>query len=110
MSRSAALFAVLASVACGGGPHAPDPRYPTRPEGCDVEVFADEAPMPVDTIGHTPVRVSCSFGRSNQECLRMLEDEACKLGGDVLTGVPPQPVPMGDVRKLWGRVAHTHTQ
>jgi hypothetical protein len=106
MSRLTLLL--LSFTACGGTYQAPDPRYPTRPAGCEVEVFNDDATTPVDTIGLNPIRISCSVSRSNDECVRMLKDEACKLGGDVITGVPAQPVPMGDARRLWGRVAHTH--
>jgi hypothetical protein len=96
---------LLFLIACGGS-RAPDPRYPERAVGCDVEVYADAPPMPVDDLG-TTTRVSCGLSEPDKSCLQKLKDEVCALGGDVVSGVPPRPVQIGDTRKLWGQPAHT---
>lgn len=100
-----AVFAApLFMVACGGGKPT-DANFPPRPEGCDVEVFHDEAPTrPTENIG--PVNASCTDLVSDQDCLRTLKDQVCKLGGDIVWGVEGSPVVKADGRKhLSGRAA-----
>jgi hypothetical protein len=98
------LLLFLTLAACGG-PKAPDPRYPARPEGCDVKIFHDSPSMPTDNIG--PVMANCSLDVSDADCVRQLQDEACKLGGDVMWGVPDKPT-RDEGKNLWfGRAAHT---
>jgi hypothetical protein len=61
--------------------------------------------MATDNIGHVEAR--CDQDRiSEQDCLRELKDQACKLGADTLTHVPFQPsYEYG--KQLWsGRAAH----
>lgn len=104
LARLAFLATLACLMACGGGTGV-DPRYPLRPEGCDVRIFRDAPTMPTDNLG--PVRARCGADVAEADCLRTLQDEACKLGGDVLWGVPEQPEKSGD-KNLWSaRAAHT---
>jgi hypothetical protein len=97
----AGVVAVFAS--CGGGTPV-DARYPPRPEGCDVKIFHDTPDVPTHNLG--PVRSSCGDDVSDADCIRALLDEVCKLGGDVVWGVPEQPT-KGDGHSHWsGRAAH----
>jgi hypothetical protein len=102
--RPLGLFLVGALVACGG-PKAPDPRYPARPEGCDVKLFHEHPTMPTDNLG--PVMANCSTDVSDVDCVRQLQDETCKLGGDVVWGVPDKPTLDGGKNLWFGRAAHT---
>jgi hypothetical protein len=103
---AACLVAGAALVACGGtAPAAPDVRYPGRPEGCAVQIFHDAPTVRTDNIG--PVHAHCGFEVSDADCLRTLKDQVCKLGGDVVWGVPDKPDTFGD-KNVWdGRAAHT---
>ncbi len=106
-TRSVRAMATVVLVglvsACGG--EKIDPRFPPRAEGCDVEVFHEDAPSkPVDNIG--AVNASCTDQVGSDECLRTLKDQVCKMGGDVVWGVEPAPVVKPDGRKhLSGRAA-----
>ena len=65
-------------------------RHPltvARTEGCDVKVYPEAPPVVIDNIG--PVTATCGLDVSDQDCLRTLQDQACKLGGDVAWGVEP---------------------
>lgn len=92
---------VLLLAACGGGPAS---KYPARPAGCEVAVIRDGAPpYPTENIG--PVSSSCSNLVSAEDCLRELQDQVCKLGGDVVWQVPDKPRAQ-DERISWsGRAA-----
>jgi hypothetical protein len=103
MTRPLLAMALVVVVHCGKS-MATDPRYPARPDGCDVRVFASAPPMPLDNIG--TVSASCAESDSDEVCTRQLKDEACKLGGDVVWGVDA-PLHTGNKRKLAGRAAHT---
>jgi hypothetical protein len=75
-----------------------------RESGCAVQVL-DEAPrMPTDNIG--PVSAVCAEDDSKEVCLRELEDQVCRLGGDVLWQVEG-PSPEGNKQHMSGRAAHT---
>lgn len=92
-------------AACGGA-QAPDgAKYPPRKEGCEVTVFHEAPAMPTDNIG--TVTATCDASLSDAECTRTLQDEACKLGGDIVWGVPDQPTLDLGKKRLSGRVAHT---
>jgi hypothetical protein len=95
----------LAFVSACGGAKAPDSRYPARKEGCDVKLFHDAPTMSTDNIG--PVMASCSPDVADGDCVRQLQDEACKLGGDVVWGVPDKPTMDGGKNLWFGRAAHT---
>jgi hypothetical protein len=100
-----AVLAPILALACG----APEKegKYPKQPEGCAVQVFPENPPMPTDNIG--PVNAICGADISDADCLRTLQDQACKLGGDVVWGVPDQPSMSLGKKKLSGRAAHTKT-
>ena len=93
---------VAAVIACGGGGSS---RFPSRPEGCPVQVFRDTPTAKVENIG--PVWATCDDIVSKDACLRTLLDQVCKLGGDVVWGVDPEPVHEDDKLKLAGRAGHT---
>ncbi len=98
----------VAFFACGGAvPSTSDARFPARPEGCTVRVFHDAPSVPTDNIG--PVNARCAFDVSDADCLRTLEDQACKLGGDVVWGVPDKPQTFGDKNEWSARAAHTRS-
>lgn len=103
--RAAVTVVAMTLGACGGDKV--DPRFPPRAEGCDVEVVQEDAPTkPVDNIG--TVNASCTDQIGNDECLRTLKDQVCKIGGDVVWGVEPAPVVKADGKKhLSGRAAKT---
>ena len=95
----------LAVAACA--PQSTDARYPPRPAGCDVHLFHELAPMPTDNLG--PVRARCDPDVSDADCLRTLEDEVCKLGGDVVWQVGDKPE-LSEGKNTWrGRAGHTKT-
>ncbi len=76
--------------------------HPSMPAGCDVRVFANAPPMALDNIG--TVTATCEEGDSDDVCMRQLQDEVCKLGGDVVWGVD-KPAHVGNKRRLAGRGA-----
>ena len=90
-------------VACGGDDHRS--RYPAREPGCAVTLYHGAPQGRTVNIG--PVNASCDQDVSDADCLRTLEDQVCKIGGDVVWGVDENPrVDLG--KKKWnGRAAHT---
>lgn len=70
-----------------------------------MQIFHDTPTMATDNIG--PVSASCDETVSDDDCLRTLKDEACKLGGDLVWGVSPAPKMEYGKKKLAGRAAHT---
>jgi len=104
-ARVAAIVAPLASLAAGcGGDRPLDPRYPARAEGCDVQIFREAPDRATDNLG--PVSARCDDGVAEDDCLRTLKDQACKLGGDVVWGVE-DPQHKYEKRIYSGRAAHT---
>jgi hypothetical protein len=103
-----ALFALasgclsLSFVACGGS--APS-KFPERPEGCSVEVVASAPHGQTENIG--TVNAWCDEQSSDEECLKALRDQVCKVGGDVVWGVPAKPKLEQGKKKLSGRAAHS---
>ncbi len=95
-------LSIAASVcACGGS----GSRFPSRPEGCDVQVFQSAPTMPTENIG--PVSAHCDDSTPKDDCMRTLKDQVCKLGGDVVWQVPGEPRHEDNQWKLSGRAAHT---
>jgi hypothetical protein len=79
-----------------------------RPRGCVVQVFIDAPPIATENIG--AVIALCSPDDSRDTCLRELEDQVCKLGGNVLwqvEGPTPADTPEGSKQRMRGRAAHT---
>jgi hypothetical protein len=101
--RAALAGAVLALVACGAAP-VTDPRFPPRPVGCPVKWFNGSPSMATENIGAVSAR--CSEFVSDEDCLRTLQDEVCKLGGDVVWGVSKLQMEDGK-KRVNGRAAHT---
>jgi len=95
------VFTMLVA-ACGGGGSS---KYPSRPDGCEVQVFQQAPTMPIENIG--PVSSHCDDIVSQKDCLRTLKDQACNLGGDVVWGVPGEPAHEDNQWKYVGRAAHT---
>jgi hypothetical protein len=76
-----------------------------RPRGCAVQVVPQGvAPAHVENIG--PVMASCDRDDSREACLRELEDQVCRMGGDLLWQVDT-PQFEGDRQTMHGRAAHT---
>lgn len=107
--RASLLFALSlaasSTFAAACGPSGPPSKYPSRDDGCDVQVFKDAPSVQTDNIG--PVSSWCTENSTDDECLRGLKDAVCKLGGDVVWGVGDGPAAHGNRRKLEGRAAHT---
>jgi len=101
------LSFLLVVVACGGGggPHVQS-KYPPLPAGCDVKLFHETPTMATDNIGR--VEAHCDSDRvSEEDCIRDLKDQACKLGANVIWEVPFKPN-VEDNKQYWsGRAAHT---
>jgi hypothetical protein len=79
-----------------------------REPGCEVRVFTDAPPKATDNIGE--VTATCSLDDSKDVCLRALEDQVCRLGGDVLwqiAGPTPYATSNGNIQRMRGRAAHT---
>jgi hypothetical protein len=75
-----------------------------RERGCSVQVFDGAPPMAVENIG--PVAALCDPDDSKEVCLRELEDQVCRVGGDVLWEVEGRLVDGGKQHER-GRAAHT---
>jgi hypothetical protein len=95
---------LLAVASCASSPEKPS-KYPPQKEGCEVQIFSDTPTMQTDNIG--PVSASCDESVSDQDCLRTMKDEACKLGANVVWGVEPNPTKQLGKKKFFGRAAHT---
>jgi hypothetical protein len=100
------IVVVVALVACGGGGGG-NSKFPSRPAGCDVIVSQVTPTMKTENIG--PVSSSCDdqSPTSKDDCLRELKDQVCKLGGDVVWGVDPEPEHVDGKWKYRGRAVHT---
>ena len=103
LAAVAVAVAAAALAACSGP--AKDTKYPPQKEGCDVQIFQDAPTTATDNIG--PVSATCDESVSDEDCLRTLKDEACKLGANVVWGVNPKPTIDLGKKKFSGRAAHT---
>jgi phage terminase large subunit-like protein len=101
---SAISFSCLVGAsACGGD--APRSRYPALPPNCPVTLYHGAPQGRTVNIG--PVNAACDQDVADADCLRTLEDEVCKLGGDVVWGVDETPRLDFGKKKYSGRAAHT---
>ena len=80
-------------------------RFPPREVGCDITLFHENPNRQTVNIG--PVTARCADTLSDDECLRALKDETCKLGGDVVWGVEEKPEHIYEKNVWHGRAAHT---
>ena len=103
---SFSLSLVVAIVSgCGGSPPKSGALFPPRPEGCEVHLFHESPDVPTTNIG--PVRAHCGLEVADADCVRTLEDQVCKLGGDIVWGVSDRPQIDGDKNYWQGRAAHS---
>jgi hypothetical protein len=73
-----------------------------------VASYAGAPDVGVDNLGS--VSASCddvASGTDEAACFRQLKDEACRLGADVIWGVPDHPVETNGKHVLKARAAHT---
>ena len=99
----AASLCCCTLVACASEPKTPS-KYPARQPGCEVQIFPEEPSYQTDNIG--PVQASCDDSISDEECLRELKDQACKLGADTVWGVNDPPTRAAGKKRYSGRAAH----
>jgi hypothetical protein len=99
------IFAVLGAlvVGCHSDPDK-QAKYPARDPGCEVQVFPEAPTYSTDNIG--PVSASCEESVSDDDCMRTLKDQACKLGGDTVWGVNEKPTMQSGRKRFFGRAAH----
>ncbi len=90
-------------AACSSTPNRP--ALPERAAGCPVELFYGSPKSDTSNLGR--VSATCGESVSEPECLRQLQDEVCKLGGDVVWGVSERPERVGEKNKFSGRAALT---
>jgi hypothetical protein len=88
----------------GHAAHSASANFGPRAKGCEVLVRADAPVEPTENIG--PVSATCGEETSDDECTRALQDEACRLGADVVWGVGA-PLVRGTKKTMSGRAAHT---
>jgi uncharacterized protein YbjQ (UPF0145 family) len=62
-------------------------------------------PVATDNIG--TVRARCATDVGRDACIRELEDQACRLGADVVWGVSDTPRVVDEKNEWSGRAAHT---
>jgi hypothetical protein len=100
MKQATTLVVIAVLASCGGGPKT-DPRYPPRPDGCDVKVFRGKVSgITYDDIGH--VDSICGTDVGPEACLVELKN--------IVYDVPDEPnKPSPDKIRYTGRVAHTRT-
>src|SRR5690606_13973452 len=97
------LAFVTPSFGCGSS--APPSVYHAREPGCDVQIYREAPTVASENIG--PVSAVCSDDTADEECLRELKDQTCKLGGDIVWGVDDKPTVSGGKKRYAGRAAHT---
>lgn len=103
MTRFTFVLPCCALLACGSTPNRP--ALAERPAGCAVQLSYGSPT--VDTTNLGVVTATCSEDIAEAACLRELQDEVCKLGGDVVWGVSEKPERVGDKNKYTGRAAIT---
>ena len=102
------LALTLALAACGADASRGSTKYAPRNEGCDVKISTEAPGVMSDNIG--PVTATCAMDVSDDDCLRTLKDQVCKLGGDLVWGVSPTPENVNGKKRFGGRAAHTQPQ
>ena len=83
-------------------------KYPPRPGGCKVRVFHTPAPDVKEWDDLGVAHVDCPLDVGSVQCLRRLQMDACRMGGDILYDVPKKPLrPTEQGMVYTGHVAHT---
>ena len=106
VARLAVALALLSALTCAGSKIAR--RYPRRPAGCKLAIYNAPIPEAVawDDIG--VIEVGCYLDDSEVTCLHRLRTEACRMGGDMVYGVPKRALrPTERAMVFRGMVAHT---
>jgi hypothetical protein len=81
---------------------------PMRRPGCVVHAFVEPPPFATENIG--PVEARCAPDDAEGVCLRVLEDQVCALGGDVvwqIEGPTLEATSSGSKQRMRGRAAHS---
>jgi len=99
---SSLLFAGV--LACGSSSQQQESKYPPREPGCEIVIFPESPSYQTENIG--PVQARCDEDISDEDCLRTLKDQACKLGADTIWGVNERPTIENGKKTFSGRAAH----
>lgn len=103
MNKSFWILAMV-GLGCGGGSSG-RPALPERPAGCEVELSYGSPRGNTQNLGL--VSATCAEDVEEKACLRELQDQVCKLGGDIVWGVSEKPERVGEKNKYTGRAAVT---
>ncbi len=85
----------------------PPPTLPANPPGCPVTVYRGAPPKGVEVTRLGDVFASCGKNDADSDCVRALQDEVCKLGGNVVYEVPKTPEAESDTSLRYVGVAGT---
>ena len=99
------FLAIPLVVACSSTPKS-EGKYPARQPGCEVQVFLEDQLPAYTTESIGAVQASCDPSLSDEECMRELKDQACKLGADTVWGVNDRPKMELGKKRFSGRAAH----
>ena len=106
-----ALPTLALALALGMNCATPNPnaaKYPPRPGGCKVRVFHTPTPGVKEWDDLGIAHVDCPLDVGSVQCLRRLQLDACRMGGDILYDVPKKPLrPTEQGMVYTGHVAHT---
>ena len=106
-ARLVVALALLAAVTCAGTKPRAAVTRGGRP-GCALTIYHTPMPEAVawDDIG--VLEVGCYLDESEVTCLHRLRTEACRMGGDMIYGVPKRALrPTERAMVYRGMVAHT---
>jgi hypothetical protein len=106
VARLVVALALLSTLTCAGTKG--ERRYPRRPASCKLAIYNAPIPEAVawDDIG--VIEVGCYLDESEVTCLHRLRSEACRMGGDMVYGVPKRALrPTERAMVFRGMVAHT---
>ena len=101
--------------ACGGGSTTASsgrtrtaaPTPPPRPNGCPIEIVREGVPSrPTHLVGHVVARCTGDAAQDETRCTRNLQDQACRLGGEVIWDVRSAPMADGEGREMRAEAAY----
>ena len=93
---------VLAAAGCADPP---PPKMPAKAKGCEVTVYRGAVPEGVNVTPLGEVVSDCGKNDADSDCIRALQNEVCKLGGNVVYEVPNAPEPVSDVMLRYEGIA-----